>query len=137
MTKAACRDAGSGTWRRDLAPDPASHVDQPVTARSTEHAGRHAATMRCPGSGSPWSATVKRLLDRSPAGPVHSFDPEFRDNVPDQRTVTTCEMHMDDVRSSVLMATVEVLAKGSGTVLICTERGAFLTVSICPMVSRG
>ena len=40
--------------------------------------------------------------------------------------MTTFEMHMDDVRISVLVATIELLAEGSGTLLIYTEQGAFL-----------
>jgi uncharacterized protein YndB with AHSA1/START domain len=59
-------------------------------------------------------------------GPVHSFDAQFRDIVADQRIVTTYEMHMDDVRISVSVATIELLAEGSGTLLIYTEQGAFL-----------
>ena len=38
-------DAEFGTRRRDLAPDPVSHVDQPATERSAEHTARRAASL--------------------------------------------------------------------------------------------
>lgn len=61
-----------------------------------------------------------------PAGPIHHFNSTFQDIVPDNRIVTTYEMHMDEVRISVSLATVELKAEGAGTRLIYTEQGAFL-----------
>jgi uncharacterized protein YndB with AHSA1/START domain len=46
--------------------------------------------------------------------------------VPDERIVSTYEMHLDETRISVSLATVEFKPEGSGTRLILTEQGAFL-----------
>jgi uncharacterized protein YndB with AHSA1/START domain len=59
-------------------------------------------------------------------GPRFSYDARYQDIVPDERIVTTYEMHMDDVRISVSVATVEFRPEGSGTRLVLTEQGAFL-----------
>lgn len=60
------------------------------------------------------------------AGPVHTYDCIYRDIVPNERIVTTYDMHMDDVRISVSLATVEFKAEAGGTRLVYTEQGAFL-----------
>lgn len=57
---------------------------------------------------------------------LHTFEGEFRDIVPEQRIVFTYDMHLDDVRISVSLATVEILPEGTGTRLVFTEQGAFL-----------
>jgi uncharacterized protein YndB with AHSA1/START domain len=59
-------------------------------------------------------------------GPTFSYDARYQDIVPDERIVTTYEMHMDDARISVSVATVEFQPEGSGTRLVLTEQGAFL-----------
>jgi uncharacterized protein YndB with AHSA1/START domain len=59
-------------------------------------------------------------------GPTFSYDARYQDIVSDERIVTTYEMHMDDVRISVSVATVEFRPEGSGTRLVLTEQGAFL-----------
>jgi len=59
-------------------------------------------------------------------GPVHSYDAQYRDIVPNERIVTTYEMHMDDKLTSVSVATIEFTSKGDGTLLVMTESGAFL-----------
>jgi len=41
-------------------------------------------------------------------GPVHSFDGRYLDIVPDQRIVFAYDMHLDDTRISVSLATVEL-----------------------------
>jgi uncharacterized protein YndB with AHSA1/START domain len=61
-----------------------------------------------------------------PGGPVHSFDARYYDIVPDQRIVYTYDMHLDEKRISVSLATVEFKPEGAGTRLIFTEQGAFL-----------
>ena len=61
-----------------------------------------------------------------PGGPVHVFEALYHDIVPDERIVTTYEMHMDTTRSSVSIATVELEPAGEGTTLRYTEQGAFL-----------
>jgi uncharacterized protein YndB with AHSA1/START domain len=63
---------------------------------------------------------------RSPGGPVYAFDARYQDIVPDQRIVYTYDMHLDEARISVSLATVEFKPAGAGTRLIFTEQGAFL-----------
>lgn len=55
-----------------------------------------------------------------------SFDSTFQDIVTDERILYTYEMHLDDQRMSVSLATVEFKQEGKGTRLICTEQGAYL-----------
>jgi len=59
-------------------------------------------------------------------GPVHSFSSIYQDIVPNERIVYTYDMHMDDVRISVSLATIELFPAGDGTRLVMTEQGAFL-----------
>jgi uncharacterized protein YndB with AHSA1/START domain len=59
-------------------------------------------------------------------GPVHRYDALYWDIVPNERIVSTYEMHLDDKRISVSLATVELRPEGAGTRLILTEHGAFL-----------
>jgi uncharacterized protein YndB with AHSA1/START domain len=61
-----------------------------------------------------------------PGGQVHYYNATYQDIVPNERIVTTYEMHLDKTRISVSLATVEFTAVGSGTKLILTEQGAFL-----------
>jgi uncharacterized protein YndB with AHSA1/START domain len=61
-----------------------------------------------------------------PNGPTYSFDAVYQDIVPDQRIVTTYDMHMDQTRISVSLATVELEPEGASTRLTYTEQGAFL-----------
>ena len=69
-----------------------------------------------------------RELNRGgpPDGPVYTYESMFRDIVPDQRIVYTYEMHADDDRISVSVATVEFRGAGSTTHLRLTEQGVFL-----------
>ena len=46
--------------------------------------------------------------------------------MPGQRIVYTYDMHLDQTRISVSLATVEFMPEGGGTRLIFTEQGAFL-----------
>jgi len=61
-----------------------------------------------------------------PGGPVFTYDSEFRDIVPEQRIVYTYEMHADDARISVSVATVQFRGLDATTQLILTEQGVFL-----------
>ena len=61
-----------------------------------------------------------------PGGPVHSFDARYQDIVPNERIISSYDMHLDDKRISVSLATVEFKPVGAGTRLIYTEQGAFL-----------
>lgn len=68
----------------------------------------------------------ERFRSRTARGPVMSYRATFLDIVEGQRIVYTYEMHRDDDRISVSLATVELGAAGGGTHLIFTEQGAFL-----------
>jgi len=60
-------------------------------------------------------------------GPVHTYQARYQDIVPDRRIVTTYDMHLDDVRISVSLATIELEpGEGGGTRLVYTEQGAYL-----------
>jgi uncharacterized protein YndB with AHSA1/START domain len=59
-------------------------------------------------------------------GPVHLFDAYYHDIVPDSRIVYSYDMHFDDTRISVSLATIEFKPAGAGTKLIFTEHGVFL-----------
>jgi uncharacterized protein YndB with AHSA1/START domain len=61
-----------------------------------------------------------------PGGTVHHYNAIYWDIVPNQRIVSTYEMHMNETRISVSLATVELRSEGGGTRLVYTEQGAFL-----------
>jgi len=61
-----------------------------------------------------------------PGGPIYSYESEYRDIVPEQRIVYTYEMHVDESRMSVSVATIEFRQNKASTQLILTEQGAFL-----------
>jgi uncharacterized protein YndB with AHSA1/START domain len=61
-----------------------------------------------------------------PGGPVHRYESEFRDIVPEQRIVYTYEMHADEDRISVSVGTVQFHGQGATTRLVLTEQGVFL-----------
>lgn len=61
-----------------------------------------------------------------PDGPTYAFDAVYQDIVPGQRIVYTYDMHRDEQRISVSVATVEIEAAGAGTRLTLTEQGVFL-----------
>jgi uncharacterized protein YndB with AHSA1/START domain len=59
-------------------------------------------------------------------GPVHTYESRYYDIVPHERIIFSYDMHLDDARISVSLATVELEGQGSGTTLTYTEQGAFL-----------
>jgi uncharacterized protein YndB with AHSA1/START domain len=59
-------------------------------------------------------------------GPVHGYDARYMDIVPNQRIVFSYDMHLDQTRISVSLATVEFKPAGAGTRLIFTEQVVFL-----------
>jgi len=59
-------------------------------------------------------------------GAVHAYNATYYDIVPDERFVIAYDMHLDDKRISVSLATVEFQPAGNGTRLKYTEQGAFL-----------
>ncbi len=68
----------------------------------------------------------ERLKGRWKTGTVTEFDARYFDIVANERLVYAYEMHIDDKKISVSLATVSFVAKGSGTVLTITEQGTFL-----------
>ncbi len=68
----------------------------------------------------------ERTSGGPPGGPVYALDARYQDIVPDQRIVYTYDMHLDEARISVSLATVELKPAAAGTRLIYTEQGAYL-----------
>jgi uncharacterized protein YndB with AHSA1/START domain len=68
----------------------------------------------------------ERVSGGPKGGPVHAYDACYQDIVPNERIVSTYDMHLDDKRISVSLATIEFKPAGAGTRLIYTEQGVFL-----------
>jgi uncharacterized protein YndB with AHSA1/START domain len=60
------------------------------------------------------------------SGTISTFESRYQDIVPDQRIVYSYDMHIDDARISVSLATVELKVAGAGTQVVITEQGVFL-----------
>ncbi|HEY5347751.1 MAG TPA: SRPBCC family protein [Rhizomicrobium sp.] len=67
-----------------------------------------------------------RARGRWKSGTVSDFHARYWEILPKQRLVYAYEMHLDEKRISVSLATVEFFAQGTGTKLVVTEEGAFL-----------
>lgn len=72
----------------------------------------------------------ERLKGRWKNGMVTFFDARYLDIVPEKRVVYSYNMHVDDRKISVSLATIQVVgarvAGKPGTRMIVTEQGAFL-----------
>ncbi|HEX5328372.1 MAG TPA: SRPBCC family protein [Acetobacteraceae bacterium] len=68
----------------------------------------------------------ERLKGRWEGGVVSTFDAVYHDVIPNQRLVYTYEMHLDDKKISVSLATLQLKDAGATTTLKVTEQGAFL-----------
>lgn len=68
----------------------------------------------------------EKAVARWNSGTVSAFDALYWDIIPEERIVYTYEMHIDDSKISVSLATVELRPEGGGTRLTVTESGAFL-----------
>jgi len=69
----------------------------------------------------------ERLKGRWEGGVTSTFDAIYHDIVPHERIVYTYEMHLDDKKISVSLATLQLKPAGPGrTTLMVTEQGAFL-----------
>ena len=69
----------------------------------------------------------ERAKGRWQSGLVSTFDAIYHDIVPNERLVYTYEMHLDERKISVSLATLQLLAHGpTRTTLKVTEQGAFL-----------
>jgi uncharacterized protein YndB with AHSA1/START domain len=89
-------------------------------------------------SGRPGARLIERSMDfrvggrervkgRFADGVAHTFDAIYHDIVPRERIVYTYEMHLDERRISVSLATLQIKPEGQGrTKLVVDEQGAFL-----------
>ena len=68
----------------------------------------------------------EQLRGRWEGGLVSTFDATYFDVIPLERLVYSYEMHMDDKKISVSLATMQLKAEGGKTTLMVTEQGAFL-----------
>jgi uncharacterized protein YndB with AHSA1/START domain len=68
----------------------------------------------------------ERLKGRWEGGVVSTFDATYHDVIPNERLIYTYEMHLDDKKISVSLATMALKAQGGKTTLMVTEQGAFL-----------
>jgi uncharacterized protein YndB with AHSA1/START domain len=68
----------------------------------------------------------ERFSGLTPEGTSYSYDALYYDIVPDCRIVYCYEMYAGDDRTSVSLATVEIVPDQDGTKLTYTEQGAYL-----------
>jgi uncharacterized protein YndB with AHSA1/START domain len=68
----------------------------------------------------------EHVQGRWASGVVSTFDAVYQDVVPDERIVYAYEMHLDERKISVSLATLELKPAGTGTRLVMTEQGAYL-----------
>jgi uncharacterized protein YndB with AHSA1/START domain len=68
----------------------------------------------------------ERVKGQWGTGTVSTFDAVYFDVVPNERLVYTYEMHLDERKISVSLATLEFRQDGAGTTLVMSEHGAFL-----------
>lgn len=68
----------------------------------------------------------EHVQGRWDTGVVSTFDAVYHDIVADERIVYTYEMHLDDRKISVSLATLRIKPAGAGARLLVTEQGAFL-----------
>ena len=68
----------------------------------------------------------EHVKGRKDSGVVSTFDAIYYDVIPNERIVYAYEMHLDDRKISISLATLEFKRAGTGTRLVMTEQGAFL-----------
>jgi uncharacterized protein YndB with AHSA1/START domain len=68
----------------------------------------------------------ERASGRWEGGVVSTFDAIYHDVIPNQRLVYSYEMHLNEKKISVSLATMQLKAAGGKTTLMVTEQGAFL-----------
>ena len=68
----------------------------------------------------------ERLKGRWTGGVVSTFEAIYHDVIPHERLVYTYEMHLDDKKISVSLATIQLKTGKDETTLMVTEQGAFL-----------
>jgi len=83
-----------------------------------------------------WTAQVRELdfrvggreqvIGRKADGSLSKFNARYHEIVPNERIVYVYDMGMDDIQTSVSLATIEFKAQKEGTQLVITEQGVFL-----------
>jgi uncharacterized protein YndB with AHSA1/START domain len=68
----------------------------------------------------------EHLTVRAPDGSIFTLDAVYQDIVPGRRIIHAYDMHKDDARISVSLATIELEPHGDGTRLTLTEHGVYL-----------
>jgi uncharacterized protein YndB with AHSA1/START domain len=68
----------------------------------------------------------EHVKGRKDTGVVSTFDAIYHDVIANERIVYAYEMHLDDRKISVSLATLELKPAGTDTRLVMTEQGAFL-----------
>lgn len=68
----------------------------------------------------------ERLKGRWESGLVSTFDAIYHDVIPNERLIYSYEMHLDDKKISVSLATIQLTGASGKTTLKVTEQGAFL-----------
>jgi uncharacterized protein YndB with AHSA1/START domain len=69
---------------------------------------------------------TERAATHWTSGVVSRFDARYFDIVPNRRIVYAYEMHLDDKKISVSLATITITPAGAQTRLSITEQGVFL-----------
>jgi uncharacterized protein YndB with AHSA1/START domain len=68
----------------------------------------------------------ERLKGRWKGGVISSFDATYHDVIANERLIYSYEMHLNDKKISVSLASMQLKAEGGTTTLKVTEQGAFL-----------
>jgi uncharacterized protein YndB with AHSA1/START domain len=68
----------------------------------------------------------ERLVVQAGDGSIFSLDSVYQDIVPGHRIIHAYDMHRDEVRISVSLATIEIEAHGEGSRMTLTEHGVYL-----------
>src|SRR5271165_2688237 len=68
----------------------------------------------------------EHVKGRWEGGMVSTFDATYHDVIPNERLVYTYELHLNDKKISVSLATLQLKSAGGKTTLKVTEQGAFL-----------
>ena len=68
----------------------------------------------------------ERLKGQWEGGVVSTFDAVYHDVIPNERLVYSYQLHLDDKKISVSLATVQLKPEDGKTTLMLTEQGAFL-----------
>ena len=61
-----------------------------------------------------------------PGGVVHAYDATYWEITENERIVSCYEMHLDDKRISVSLATIAFKPNGAGTTFVLSEQGIYL-----------